>query len=105
MTTCLAHTLLLNVFPALEGTHFYNLFEGNTNGVELFEEGILSPIVTNYPDTNIFLAGDLIVERAHSQTLLQITMLNLFVRITLIISKMILIWVEILKIRPKVRLV
>ena len=35
----------------------YENFEGNTNGVDLFEEEILSPIVTNYPDANIFLLG------------------------------------------------
>ena len=39
-----------------EGSTIYVKFEGNTNGVALFEEEILSPIITN---AIIFLAGDM----------------------------------------------
>ena len=51
--------ILLFTYLSHEGSTIYENFEGNTNGVELFEEEILSPIVTNYPDANIFLAGDM----------------------------------------------
>ena len=51
--------ILLFTYLSPEGSTIYENLEGNTNGVELFEEEILSPIITNYPDANIFLAGDM----------------------------------------------
>ena len=51
--------ILLFTYLSSEGSTIYENFEGNTNGVELFEEEILSPIVKNYPYENIFLAGDM----------------------------------------------
>ena len=49
--------ILLFTYLSPRGSTIYENFERNTNGVELFEEEILSPIVKNYPDANILLAG------------------------------------------------
>ena len=51
--------MLLFVYLSPEGSTVYENFEVKTNGVDLFEEKILSTIVASYPDASIFLAGDL----------------------------------------------
>ena len=50
--------ILLFTYLSPEGSSIYENVDGNTNGVELFEDEILSTVVSNYPDANIFLAGD-----------------------------------------------
>ena len=35
----------------------YENFKGKSNGVDLFEEEIVSRLVASYPDASIFLAG------------------------------------------------
>ena len=51
--------IFLFVYLSPEGSIIYDNFEGKSNGVDLFNEEILPPIVSNYPDASIFLAGDL----------------------------------------------
>ena len=44
--------ILLFVYLSPEGLTVYENFEGKTNGVDLFEEEILSTIVASYPDVS-----------------------------------------------------
>lgn len=59
---CLGFTndiVLCFTYFSPEGTPIYELPSSHINGVELFEDKILSNIVTSYPHASLFLAGDL----------------------------------------------
>ncbi|MCG7879744.1 MAG: endonuclease/exonuclease/phosphatase family protein [Candidatus Thiodiazotropha endolucinida] len=50
--------ILCFAYISPEGSPIYDLPASQINGVELFEDKILSNIVASYPDASIFLAGD-----------------------------------------------
>ena len=50
--------ILCFVFISPEGSPIYDLPASQINGIELFEDTILSNSVASYPDASLFLAGD-----------------------------------------------